>query len=151
MIRLTKVFSFEAAHAIHGYNGDCKDIHGHSYELHVSVAAAVNSDDYLPAPGIAIDFKEIKRTVTEVIIKQLDHKLILSEQFIAAHPAFPLPGNLVKWKMEPTSENILIYIKKSLDNKLPPGITLAYLKLRETRDSYAELFAGNSFNEPGIN
>ena len=139
MIRLTKIFTFETAHAIHGYDGACKDIHGHSYELHVSVASPGNGDEYISDPGIAFDFKEIKKIVSAAVIRQLDHKLILSGRFLAKHPAFPLPENLVIWEMEPTAENMLIYIKKVLFDRLPPGIALAHLKLYETRDSYAEL------------
>ena len=37
MIKITKIVHFEMAHAIYGYNGRCKNIHGHSYELHVTV------------------------------------------------------------------------------------------------------------------
>ena len=41
MLLLTKIFDFETAHAIDGYNGMCKNIHGHSYELHVTVGSLV--------------------------------------------------------------------------------------------------------------
>lgn len=37
VIRLTKEFSFEAAHALDGYDGPCREIHGHSYRLFVTV------------------------------------------------------------------------------------------------------------------
>ena len=42
MLKLTKIFHFEMAHAIHGYAGACKHIHGHSYELHVTVTEKIN-------------------------------------------------------------------------------------------------------------
>ncbi len=38
MIRLTKIFNFEMAHALYGYDGPCKNIHGHSYQLEVTIA-----------------------------------------------------------------------------------------------------------------
>jgi len=126
------------AHAIYGYQGACKNIHGHSYELHVSVASFNNSDDYIPAPGILLDFKEIKKLVNVAIIEVFDHKIILSRDFLAQHPSFSSQENLVIWESEPTAENMLIYIKKTLRNKLPEGINLVHLKLRETKDSYAE-------------
>ncbi len=37
IIRITKAFNFEMAHALLGYKGPCKHIHGHSYELFVTV------------------------------------------------------------------------------------------------------------------
>lgn len=138
MLKLTKIFHFETAHAIHGYNGACKNIHGHSYELHVTVAADAEFEDYIPAPGFVIDFKEIKKIVKEGIIINLDHKLLLSKQFIAENNYISQQENLIQWEVEPTAENILLYIKKILINSLPAHVQLAYLKLYETKDSYAE-------------
>ena len=57
------------AHAIHGYGGICKNMHGHSYELHVTVSSAIGNTSYLPEPGFLLDFKEIKKLVNEAVIK----------------------------------------------------------------------------------
>ncbi len=138
MIRLTKIFHFEMAHAIHEYQGACKNIHGHSYELHVTIASSDNCDEYIPAPGIVIDFKEIKKIVSAAIIETLDHKMVLSRNFLSKHPTLASQENLVIWEAEPTAENMLIYIKRALSNKLPDGVDLVHLKLYETKDSYAE-------------
>ena len=45
-IRLTKEFSFEAAHALEGYDGTCREIHGHSYRLFVTVKGEPSTDEY---------------------------------------------------------------------------------------------------------
>ena len=37
MIRITKIFSFETAHVLYGYDGKCKNVHGHSYKLFVTL------------------------------------------------------------------------------------------------------------------
>lgn len=138
MLSLTKVFHFETAHAIHGYNGPCRNIHGHSYELHVTVATHQLMDDYVPAPGFVIDFKEIKKIVKEQLIQQLDHKLILSKEFIVSNNYSSKQENIIIWDFEPTAENILLYIKNELFAALPHQVQLANLKLFETKDSYAE-------------
>lgn len=138
MLKLTKIFHFETAHAIHGYEGACKNIHGHSYELHVTVTAAANTDDYIPAPGFVIDFKEIKKIVKEQVIVNLDHKLLLSKQFILENKYTSQQENIKVWDIEPTAENLLLYIKKVLTASLPSFVQLSYLKLYETKDSYAE-------------
>lgn len=138
MLKLTKIFHFETAHAIHGYDGACKNIHGHSYELHVTVTAATKTDDYIPAPGFVIDFKEIKKVVKEQVIVNLDHKLILSKQFISENKYTSQQENIMIWDIEPTAENILLYIKKALTASLPAFVQLSYLKLYETKNSYAE-------------
>ncbi len=137
MIRLTKIFYFEMAHAIHGYTGASKNIHGHSYELQVTVSDNEAKNGYIPVPGFIIDFKEIKRIVTESIVKEVDHKLVLSEDYIAAHPTVRSHDNLVILKAEPAAENLLIHFQQVLSQVLPTAIKLYELKLFETKDSFA--------------
>jgi len=138
MLSLTKIFHFEMAHAIHGYPGACKNIHGHSYELHVTVTAAKESQNYIPAPGFILDFKELKQLVTSAIIQTFDHKLVLSRAYLVNNPAVISQENLVTWEAEPTAENLLIYMKQNLCEKFPDEVKLVKLKLYETKDSYAE-------------
>lgn len=138
MLRITKVFHFEMAHAIHGYTGACKNIHGHSYELHVTVSSDFIETDYIPATGILIDFKDIKKLVLESVIEKFDHCLLLSPHFLKENPSFSSSKNLVIFEAEPTAENMLLYIKAALHKSLPENIKLFRLKLFETKDSYAE-------------
>lgn len=138
MIRITKIFYFDMAHAIYGYDGRCKNIHGHTYELHVTVAGKDNQDDFIPPPGFVVDFKELKQQVKTSIVNKLDHSLVLSESYIAAHPESSANENLHIWKMEPTAENILLYIQQELKAVFSAELNLVKLKLYETRDSYAE-------------
>lgn len=149
MIRLTKIFHFEMAHAIHGYTGDCKNIHGHSYKLHVTVASANNYTQYIPAPGFVIDFKELKKLVKAAVIEKLNHKMILSSNFLSDNPSFASQENLVIWEEEPTTENLLLYIlymMQILFKKFPNEVNLVQLKLYETNDSYAEWINDHPFN-----
>ena len=138
MITITKIFRFEMAHAIFGYAGKCKNIHGHSYILHVSVANASTEDGFIPASGFILDFKDLKKIVNEKIIKELDHRLVLSDEYVKENSAFESAENIFKWKIEPSAENILIYIKQEIETALPREIKLIKLKLYETTDSYAE-------------
>src|SRR6185436_15905320 len=110
MLLLTKIFHFEMAHAIHGYHGQCKNIHGHSYELHVTLSQANKDNQYIPTPGFVIDFKEIKSLVKVEVIEMLDHKLMFSKDFIKANPSFETQDNLVVFEAEPTAENLLLYM-----------------------------------------
>lgn len=138
MLKVTKIFRFETAHAIHGYNGHCKNIHGHSYVLHVTVGAPIGDTAFLPKPGFIVDFKDLKKWVNTIIIEEFDHCLILSEDFIKEHPNTVSAENLFIWKMEPTAENILLYIRNKLLKMLPEHILLKKLTIYETNDSYAE-------------
>lgn len=143
MIRLTKIFHFEMAHALLGYPGDCRNIHGHSYELHVSVTSGNSGNEYIPAGGIIVDFKELKKIVNTTIIEKFDHRLVLSVQYIKKKAPAPSPENTFILDAEPTAENLLIFIQKSISAALPAGIKLAALKLYETKDSYAEWINNN--------
>ncbi|HNA91020.1 MAG TPA: 6-carboxytetrahydropterin synthase [Chitinophagaceae bacterium] len=138
MLQVTKIFYFEMAHALAGYEGACKNIHGHSYELHVTVLKAIDDQHYLPPPGFIIDFKEIKKLVNEYVIKELDHKLLLSKGYLGKQSHLSTLANLVIWEAEPTAENILIFIRLVLEKHFSASIQLARLKLFETKDSYAE-------------
>lgn len=139
MLKVTKIFRFETAHAIHGYEGLCKNIHGHSYILHVTVGIPSVSDQYLPGTGFIIDFKELKKIINEAVVKPFDHALILSEEYLKHHPEMKGMDNIHVWKMEPSVENMLIYIKHKIEGKFPNNVQLCNLKLYETNDSYAEL------------
>jgi len=136
MLEITKIFHFETAHALHGYNGPCQHIHGHSYTLHVTVAQKSKREEYLAAPGILIDFKELKQIVNKEVINKLDHALLLSKAFLAENAALEAGENLFIMEAEPSAENLLIFIQRSLAAALPAGIRLSALKLFETADSY---------------
>lgn len=137
MIALTKIFRFESAHAIHGYPGACAYIHGHSYELHVTVAGKHGGEGFIDGVGIVMDFKELKTIVQESVIYKLDHKLILSQAFLTSMPGLPRE-KLISFDYEPTAENLLIFIRNEIIKSLPVHVQLTSLRLWETRDSYAE-------------
>lgn len=130
------------AHALYLYNGDCRNIHGHSYKLYVTVCSQNDKCNYIKAPGILIDFKELKRIVKDVITDHLDHMLILSKAYVKENNV-PSHENLFTFDEEPSAENLLIYISKSISKRLPAGIDLIKLKLCETQDSYAEWVNGS--------
>ena len=67
-IRLTKEFSFEMAHALVGYDGACREIHGHSYRLFVTVEGAPSTAEGDPKLGMAVDFGDLKRAVNKTVV-----------------------------------------------------------------------------------
>lgn len=138
MLQVTKIFHFETAHAIHGYSGACRNIHGHSYELFVTVSGKEDGNKYIGGTGFVVDFKELKNCVNDSAVKLLDHKLVLSKNFLKQNPFLEKTENLVVWEVEPSAENILIFIKDNILKVLPANIYLERLKIYETRDSFAE-------------
>ncbi len=143
-IRLTKEFSFEAAHALEGYDGACRHIHGHSYRLFVTVVGEPNGDVASPKYGMVLDFGELKRIVNEQIVDRLDHALVLARNVSTEGVVESLRGvydNILLCDYQPTCENMLIEFADRISRELPCGVELHSLKLHETAKSYAEWFA----------
>lgn len=142
-IRITKQFNFEMAHALQDYDGPCKNIHGHSYELFVTVLGTPINDANDPKNGMLIDFGDLKRLVRTHIIDKLDHALVLNS---AASPQLiellkTEFANILLVDYQPTSENMLVDFAETLRRELPPQVQLHSMKLRETCTSFAEWFA----------
>ncbi|MEE9440084.1 MAG: 6-carboxytetrahydropterin synthase [Saprospiraceae bacterium] len=139
-IRLTKEFDFEAAHALDGYLGKCKDIHGHSYYLMVTVIGEPKSKVGISDCGMVIDFGEIKHLVRKHILSIFDHRLILrnDSRFIGIEDN----NERVRYvPYQPTCENMLIEIVEILKSNISDDVQLIKVSLRETRSSYAEWYA----------
>lgn len=148
IIRLTRCFSFEMAHALEGYDGLCSGIHGHSYRFHVTIKGEPCGDPYDPKYGMVMDFGLLKQIVNEQIISRLDHTLVLrrSEQ------SGDVKASLAKYydrillvDYQPTSENLLNDFAERLLESLPDEVELYSLRLHETENSFAEWFAEDNF------
>ena len=139
-IKLTKIFNFEMAHALLGYDGACKNIHGHSYKLHVTVSGKPLQQKAHPKDGMVIDFKVLKRIVKKEIIQHYDHALVLNEQSTAEFISSlkKINQKIVLTPFQPTSENLLLEFVQKIQDKLPKDVELFRLKLYETVSSYAE-------------
>ena len=142
-IRITKEFRFEAAHALKGYDGPCRNVHGHSYELAVTVSGSPISDTSSPKYGMVMDFGDLKCMIKSNIVDVFDHALILHSLFKdkGSIPAGEPFTNVVYVSYQPTSENILLDIAGRLQEILPNGVNLHHLVLRETSSSCAEWYA----------
>lgn len=144
-IRLTKEFKFEMAHALKGYDGLCRNIHGHSYELLVTVTGIPVSDTTSTKLGMVMDFGDLKKIVRKSIIDEFDHALVLNrdsaDDFNVDAEMF---GRTILVDYQPTSENMLIDFVARLKDKMPADVKLHHLLLRETVTSYAEWFAADN-------
>lgn len=145
-IRITKIFEFEMAHALHGYDGPCRNIHGHSYKLHVTVAGTPVVEDDHPCKGMVMDFGELKKIINRLIIDGLDHALLLTRNTPQEHLATTLGdhglGLKVAYTDHPsTCETMLADFARTIKGHLPAQVQLHSLKLYETSSSYAEWHA----------
>ena len=142
LIRITKEFKFEMAHALKGYDGPCRNIHGHSYELKVTIAGHPITDENNPKLGMVMDFGDLKKIIRKTIVDEFDHALVLYNKMPESLIA-ELKGNFERILMldyQPTSELMIVDFASRIKAELPEGISLKYLLLRETVTSYAEWF-----------
>jgi 6-pyruvoyltetrahydropterin/6-carboxytetrahydropterin synthase len=146
-IRVTKQFTFETAHALYGYDGKCRNIHGHSYKLDVTVIGEPITDMDNVKCGMVIDFGDLKKIVKSQVVDKMDHAIILNKETPHIELAQTLKSSghdVILVDYQPTSENMVIDFAKSIQNKLDPKIKLHSLKLRETGTAFAEWFASDN-------
>jgi len=145
-IRITKEFNFEMAHALWNYDGKCKNIHGHSYKLFVTVTGYPINNSENPKNGMVLDFGDLKKIVNSKIIEKHDHALAINSN--SPHkeifkPEFNFEIKQLK-NYQPTAENLIVEFAEILSNELPENVKLHSLKLYETSTSYVEWFASDN-------
>lgn len=146
-IRITKQFSFETGHALFGYDGKCKNVHGHSYKLSVTVIGEPNPDRNHVKFGMVIDFSDLKRIVKEEIVDHFDHATVFNKTTPHVELARELESrghHVILVDYQPTSENMVIDFAARITSRLPEKIGLYSLRLQETDSSYAEWFASDN-------
>ncbi len=106
-MRIRRRFEFEAAHRLPDHPGKCRELHGHSYRLVVTVARAVD-----PRTGMGMDFGDLKDVVRGQVVDVLDHRY--ANDFIE----------------NPTAERMAVWIWERLAGELAG---LEEIELHETR------------------
>ncbi|MDP3314309.1 6-carboxytetrahydropterin synthase [Lutibacter sp.] len=145
-IRITKQFNFETGHALYGYDGKCKNVHGHSYKLSVTVIGKPNNDIANVKYGMVIDFSDLKTIVKSEIVDVFDHATVFNKNTPHIELANELKKrghNVILVDYQPTSEMMLLDFANKIKRRLPETIKLHSLKLQETGTSHAEWFASD--------
>ena len=146
-IRITKQFSFETGHALYGYDGKCRNIHGHSFKLYVTVIGNPIADSSHVKYGMVIDFSDLKKIVKEEIVDVFDHATVFNKNTPHVELAKELSDrghNVLLVNYQPTSEMMVIDFAEKIKQRLPKQTQLFSLRLQETATSYAEWFAGDN-------
>ncbi|MBT8312241.1 MAG: 6-carboxytetrahydropterin synthase [Flavobacteriaceae bacterium] len=146
-IRITKEFSFETGHALFGYDGKCRNVHGHSYHLSVTVIGTPITDASHVKLGMVIDFGDLKKIVKEEIVDPFDHATVFNKNTPHIELARELETRdhkVILADYQPTSENMVIDFAARIRKRLPDTLQLHSLKLRETGTAYAEWYASDN-------
>jgi 6-pyruvoyltetrahydropterin/6-carboxytetrahydropterin synthase len=146
VIRVTKEFPFEMSHVLWNYDGPCRNVHGHSYRLFVTLTGVPVNDPDNPKNGMVIDFTDLKSIVKKEIVNVFDHSVVVSRRFDKEKPELfsKMFGNVVLVDYQPTCENLVSDFADRISRQLPSGIKLHNLKLYETATSFAEWFASDN-------
>jgi len=142
-LRLTRVFSFDMAHVLLNYHGKCKNIHGHTYKLEVSVKGIPCNDDTSPKKGMLIDFSDFKKIIEQEVISEWDHALMIHQDSDPVLLA-SLKKNyekIIPVPFLPTTENMICELASKIATILPTDLELFSLRLYETEKSFAEWYA----------
>ncbi|MBF0122476.1 MAG: 6-carboxytetrahydropterin synthase QueD [Candidatus Omnitrophica bacterium] len=100
MFELTVRGDFSSAHFLRDYDGQCKNLHGHTWKVAVTVAG-----EKLDDIGVMADFVEMKRCLSD-ILKRLDHACLNDQDFFKVH--------------NPTAENLAKYIYMEYKTLIAP-------------------------------
>lgn len=146
IIRVTKEFPFEMSHVLSNYDGPCRNVHGHSYRLFVTLTGTPINDPDNPKNGMVIDFSDLKTIIRREIVSKFDHAVVISRNLDKDRTTMftKLFGNTVLVDYQPTCENMVSYFASRITPHLPEGVKLHNLKLYETATSYAEWFASDN-------
>lgn len=142
-IRVTKEFGFESAHALWNYDGKCKNVHGHSYRLFVTVIGTPIADENNVKLGMVLDFGDLKKIVNQNIIDRFDHALVLSNkaEIKNIREVNQMFDRFEIVDYQPTCENFIVDFANIIKDKFPQNVKLFSLRLYETPSSFAEWFA----------
>lgn len=146
-IRITKQFTFETGHALYGYDGKCRNVHGHSYKLSVTVIGTPITDTNNVKLGMVIDFGDLKKIVKEEVVNPFDHATVFNKNtphIDLAQELMDRGHKVILADYQPTSENMVIDFAEKIKSRLPKDIQLYALKLRETETAFAEWYAADN-------
>ena len=134
MITVTKTIKFDAAHILTNHQGLCKNLHGHTYRVDVSVAQGDGDTS-----DMVIDFKDLKRIASEVVCERFDHAFIYNTESAGEREiAAVVEKNGMRTVAIPfrsTAENLAKMFFGELKTRIPG---LSAVKVWETADSCAE-------------
>ena len=149
MLSVTKEVTFDCAHMLSGHAALCKNLHGHTYKVQITVYGTQIQEG--SSAGMVIDFKHLKQAIQEVIMDKFDHAVIFSDlqyrnlaeqDLYEWATAFGMRHFVMPTRT--TAENMAIFFKKAIHDYLVEVIRLDNIdfvvaKVYETPTSYAEV------------
>ena len=146
-MKVAKRFRWEAAHRLPWHQGDCSNLHGHSYTMTVELEGEPDER------GMLIDFKEIKR-ILKPLVEAWDHSVLVAENDDDLRRAMAALGSRqCVLPFDTTAENLCTYAIDRLladgrDTLARHGVHTVHIRIEETETCYAELSRTLTTQEP---
>lgn len=135
MYTLITEASFDSAHFLSGYNGKCKNIHGHRWTIKLEIF-----DNFLQESGhlkgMILDFGDIKKDLKD-LADYLDHSLIIERGTMRDLTLNALKEDgfrIIEIDFRPTAENFSKYVYDYFKNK---GLKVKKISVYETPNNCA--------------
>lgn len=126
--QITKEVTFDMAHRLSFHKGLCRNLHGHTYRLQVTI----NTDNYF------VDFADLQKRIHERVTSLLDHATLLSKdesniELIKVLESMGMKVHVTEW--EPIAENMVRMIATHLNM-----FDIVCIRLWETPTSFVEYY-----------
>ena len=143
MLTVTKTVRFDAAHILTNHQGMCRNLHGHTYRVDVSVRRVPAAPGADAPSDMVIDFKDLKNVIEETVVSRFDHAFIYNEtspaesEIAAVVAKHGMRAVALPWRS--TAENLARHFFTELSERIS-GVSS--VKVWETPNSCAEYTAG---------
>ena len=135
MYTLKVEHSFDSAHFLYGYEGKCRNIHGHRWKVEVEIKAE-NLIQNGQLRGMVVDFGDIKKDVKK-LLDYYDHALIIEKNTLKAKTLECLLDEefkVIEIDFRPTAENFSFFFYKEIEKK---GYSVKKVTVYETPNNSA--------------
>ncbi|WP_019141050.1 6-carboxytetrahydropterin synthase QueD [Noviherbaspirillum massiliense] len=145
MLTITRKLEFDAGHRIPDHKSQCRNLHGHRYALHITLAGQVLDQDGRSDNGMIMDFSDVKALAKAHLVDVWDHAFLVYEKDAAVREFLEsLPDHkTVVLNRVPTVENLVRVafdiLKDVYRRRYGREMRLIRLVLYETPNCWAEI------------
>ena len=132
-MKIAKEFYWEMGHRLPDHFGLCKNIHGHSYKMILTVEGQMNEQQ------MVIDYYDLEKIINPIIM-EFDHSFMVNKNDkIVIEFLNQINSKKVEVDFDATVENICLFVlNKIKDAPLPKNIRAITVRVYETKFDYAE-------------
>jgi 6-pyruvoyltetrahydropterin/6-carboxytetrahydropterin synthase len=145
MLTITRKLEFDAGHRIPDHKSQCRNMHGHRYTLHITLAGEVVEQEGQSDSGMIMDFSDVKALAKEHLVDVWDHAFLVYEKDAAVRQFLEtLPDHkTVVLNRIPTAENLariaFDILQGVYQDHYGRHLRLAKITLYETPNCWAEV------------